>query len=666
LAFGGRQIFNRLSWTIRDNKRIGLVGPNGAGKTTLLKILTDRQEIDEGSIQLGGSTLGYLRQEVEESPDEQTVIGEALTAFEAVETLEEREHEILAELETEQDHTSEHYEKLLHDLDDVHQALHAADSHTARPRAESVLLGLGFEVDDLERELSTFSGGWRMRVALARLLLKAPDVLLLDEPTNHLDIDSIAWLETYLKAYSGTIVIVSHDRYVLDRLVNTTAELANGRLTEYAGNYSFYLTDRVLQRDIQRAGFVNQQKQIVEEERFIARFRSKASKARQVQSRVKALDKLVRIVEPERDGASISFRFPAPTRSARSVISLSNFTKVYPSPEGPIEVFRDADALTVERGNKIALIGRNGAGKSTLARMLGGTEPFEGERRLGREVDINFFAQHTADTLDPTDTVLEAVQRAAQGQNETQLRSILGAFLFRGDDAFKHVRVLSGGERSRVALAKTLVAPANFLILDEPTNHLDIASIDVLIEAMQQYTGTFAVVSHDRHFLDQVATEVWRVEDGGVAVYPGTYSEYRLHLEERQAQTSAASAAARQGQKARKNGKAKASPDKSKETGSEMKTAKPAPGPAGVVVANQYAKLSDFKLKRLHQQAEGSIIQAEEQKTEIENQLADPSLYADESASRKATEAYDKVVGRLEGLYADWETISEALSARTG
>lgn len=644
-----------MSWTIKDNKRIGLVGPNGAGKTTLLKVLTGEQDIDEGSIQLGGSTLGYLRQEAEEADIEQSVIEEALTAFENVEALEEREKEILASLDKETDHTTDFYEKLLHDLDDVHHALHAADAHTARPRAESVLMGLGFAADDLERPLSTFSGGWRMRVALARLLLKAPDVLLLDEPTNHLDIDSIAWLEAYLKAYNGTIVIVSHDRYVLDRLVTTTAEMASGGINEFAGNYSFYLTERVAQREIQRSAFVNQQKHIAEAERFIERFRAKATKARQVQSRVKMLEKLERLAEPESDGASISFRFPAPTRSARSVISLSRFTKVYPSEEGPIEVFRDADPLIVERGNKIALIGRNGAGKSTLARILGGTEPFEGERRVGREVDINFFAQHTADTLDPRDNIMEAVQRAATGQTETEIRSILGAFLFRGDDVFKPIQVLSGGERSRVALAKTLVAPANFLILDEPTNHLDIRSIDVLIGAMQQYSGTFAVVSHDRHFLDQVATEVWRVEDGGVQVYPGTYSEYRWHRE-RQEEASAEATKPARPVKAKKQKKSQAKP--------EVETVEvERPGPSDAAVA-KYAEMNTFNLRRLFEKTEASILETEERKSELEGRLSDPSLYGDESESQRATAAYEAVRSELEELYEKWESLSEVLGNR--
>ncbi|MBO6574911.1 MAG: ABC-F family ATP-binding cassette domain-containing protein [Rhodothermales bacterium] len=627
------------------------MGPNGAGKTTLLKVLTGQQDIDGGSIQLGGSTLGYLRQEVEESPDNQTVIEEALTAFENVEQLEAREKEILRALETETDHTTERYARLLHDLDDVHTALHAADAHTARPRAETVLLGLGFEVDDLERPLTTFSGGWRMRVALARLLLKAPDVLLLDEPTNHLDIDSIAWLEGYLKAYAGTIVIVSHDRYVLDRLVTTTAELAHGRVNEFAGNYSFYLTERVAQREIQRAAFVNQQKMIAETERFIERFRYKNTKATQVQSRVKQLEKLERIPEPEGDAASISFRFPSPTRSARSVVSLSTFTKVYETDEGSVEVFRDADPLTVERGHKIALIGRNGAGKSTLARMMGGTEPFEGERRVGRDVDINFFAQHTADTLDPADTVLEAVQRAARGQTETELRSILGAFLFRGEDVFKPVRVLSGGERSRVALAKTLVQPANFLILDEPTNHLDIRSIEVLIEAMQQYSGTFAVVSHDRHFLDQVATVVWRVEDGGVHVYPGTYSEYRWRMEQQKDRPPEPPPKP----KARKPKKKKPEPEP------VVEAPKPGASPEAV---SKYERMNTFNLRRLHEKTEASIMEAEERKSDLETRLGDPSLYADESASQEATRAYDAVREDLEALYEKWESLSEVLGSR--
>jgi ATP-binding cassette, subfamily F, member 3 len=582
-----------------------------------------------------------------------------LTAFENVEDLEATEQSILAELETEKDHTSGHYTNLLHRLDDVHTALHAADAHTAKPRAESVLAGLGFESETMERPMTSLSGGWRMRVALARMLLRSPDVLLLDEPTNHLDIDSIDWLESYLKSYSGTVVIVSHDRYVLDRLVTSTAELSNGRINDFAGNFSFYLTERVAQREIQQAAWVNQQKAIAEAERFIQRFRSKATKARQVQSRIKALEKLERIAPPDGDAAGISFRFPPPTRSGRSVVSFSTFSKVYDSPETPVTVFHNAEPLHIERGDKIALIGRNGAGKSTLARMIGGTEPFDGERRLGREVAITFFAQHTADSLDPADTVLEAVQRNASGQTETELRSILGAFLFSGEDAFKPVRVLSGGERSRVALAKTLVTPANFLILDEPTNHLDIRSIGVLIEAMKQYTGTFAVVSHDRHFLDQVATQIWRVEDGHVAVYPGTYSEYHWRMEQRSSGQTAAATAREPAKKTKKRAVAsKKQPVADTGQGRGSKTAK-AVGPG------RYRKLNDYQLRQVHLRAEASIVRGEKEKAELETTLADPSIYEDQAVAAKATQAYNDILEKLEKLYADWESISEMVAART-
>ncbi len=639
---------------MRDAVRIGLVGPNGAGKTTLLKVISGEITPDEGTVQQGSTTLGYLRQEVEESPAHRPVIEEAVDAFAEVRRLHEEEDRILLDLERETDHESKRYARLLEDLDRVHQALHAGEAHRARPRAEAVLAGLGFSADAMDEPLGTFSGGWRMRVALAKLLLRQPDVILLDEPTNHLDIDSIDWLETYLKSYPGTVVIVSHDRYFLDRMVDRIAELSRGRLSEYAGNYSYYLEARVERRTIQQAAFENQQKMIADTERFIERFRYKATKATQVQSRVKQLDKLERVVEPEADEAGIRFRFPEPRRSGRVVIELSRFSKTYDGEERRVEVFRDAGPLHIERGDKIALIGKNGAGKSTLARMLAGTEPFDGDLRLGKDVEMTFYAQHTADTLDPSETVLETVQRVAYGQSETEVRSLLGAFLFTGDDVFKPVRVLSGGEKSRVALARTLVRPANFLLLDEPTNHLDIRSIGVLIEALKQYTGTFAVVSHDRHFLDQVVTTVWRVEEGGVVVYPGTYSEY---LWKTRAPASAPAPVRSDPAPQRTQGTAPS-------TAPAPMLAQP-PSPAPVPSAdNPYAGLNDFKLRKAYRDVESRILEEEDRKSALEESLGDPSLYGNEKKSRQATEAYEKVKAVLESLYAEWEQVTDVLSQR--
>jgi ATP-binding cassette subfamily F protein 3 len=440
-------------------------------------------------------------------------------------------------------------------------------------------------------------------------------------------------------------------------MVNGVAELSRGQLTEYAGNYSFYLQERTIRREMQASSFLNQQKMIAETERFVERFRAKATKARQVQSRVKMLEKLERLLPPDSDEASISFRFPEPGRSGRTVIELSRFSKRYETREGIVDVFKDADPLSIERGDKVALIGRNGAGKSTLARMLAGTEPFKGDRKLGKDVDITFFAQHTADSLVGDDTVLEAVQRVAVGQTETQVRSMLGAFLFNGDDVFKRVQVLSGGERSRVALACTLVVPANFLLLDEPTNHLDIASISVLIEAMRQYSGTFAVVSHDRHFLDQVATRVWRVEDGTVHVYPGTYSEYLWRVRQEQEDAEQPKAAMARGIAMQSN--------------APVKPSKPAPAPSanqskatGTSDENPYRSLNTFKLRKTYRAAEADILKQEARKEELEALLADSNLYADGDRARETREEYDAIQERLKEAYAKWETLADALADR--
>jgi ATP-binding cassette, subfamily F, member 3 len=541
------------------------------------------------------------------------------------------------------------------------------DVHTMRPRTEAVLAGLGFEADELERPISTFSGGWRMRVALARLLLRRPDFLLLDEPTNHLDIESIAWLEAYLQKYDGTVVIVSHDRYFLDRMCTTTVELVNGQLTEYSGNYTFYLEERQERRILQQAAYDNQRKMIADTERFIERFRAKATKATQVQSRVKQLDKLERVAPPPSEAASIGFRFPEPPRSGRNVMQISTFSKTYTGDEGTVNVFDDAGPLVIERGDKIALIGKNGAGKSTLARILRGSEPFDGSRTLGHNVEMTYFAQHQAESLQPNATILDSLRADARGQGETQLRAIAGAFLFSGDDVFKPIGVLSGGERSRVALAKTLLHPANFLILDEPTNHLDMQSINVLIEALRQYTGTFVIVSHDRHFLDQVVNKIWRVGDGEVRQFIGNYTEYKWQIEHgTAARYEAAEAGAQQ-----KIDKAAAPPRVGGPKTKEQKRleaeerARKRQEPAVSMPASRNgggAARSDRELRDLYTKVERQILKAEERKKELEVRLADPELYSDADASRQATAAYEAIKNELAELYRQWEEVAEAIS----
>lgn len=666
VAFGGRFVLDDVTWTIKPGRRIGLVGPNGAGKTTLLRIIAGEQVPDAGTVSRSGSTtVGYLQQDVHEATSERTVLEEALRAFEKILALQAEEAAVTEAVAAADDHESESYLKLLHSLERIHTELATLEAHRIKDRAETVLAGLGFEVDELHRPLLTFSGGWRMRVALARLLLQEPDFLLLDEPTNHLDIDSIDWLENYLKTYRGTVTIVSHDRYFLDRMVTSIAELSAGKLTEYAGNYTFYLEDRVTRRMLQQASYENQQKEIADTERFIERFRYKASKARQVQSRIKQLEKLERIAPPPTDEASISFRFPEPLRSGRTVMELSRFSKTYSGPEGNVRVFEDTGPLTIERGDKIALIGKNGSGKSTLARILCGTEPFDGTRTLGYNVELTYFAQHQADTLRPDHTILEALREQARGQSETEIRSLLGAFLFTGDDVFKKISVLSGGEKSRVALARTLLRPANFLILDEPTNHLDIQSIRVLIEALSQYTGSFVIVSHDRHFLDQVVNKIWRADHGSVREFIGNYSEYSWQIQhgtisrlEPEARVPTITDTI-DGVDERVGGpKNKEQKRREAEERNRLYRESQAVSDLGLSL------LTTRQLRKKYEQLEAEILEKESEQAKIEDTLGNPDLYSDPDRAQATTAAYEAVKAELKELYNQWEKLADLLSTQ--
>jgi ATP-binding cassette subfamily F protein 3 len=675
LAFGGQVLFDGLSWTIPPRERIGLIGKNGAGKSTLLKIVTGQMRPDEGRVMVGGqTTVGYLEQDVQSLNSDASILEEALTAFEKIKRLEREELRITDELAAHPDHSDPEYERLLHLLESVHAQMTAGEAHRIKSKAEAVLTGLGFEADDMDRAVRTFSGGWRMRVALAKLLLRHPDFLLLDEPTNHLDIDSIDWLENYLKAYTGTVVMVSHDRYFLDRMVTSIAELAHGRIDHYAGNYAYYLEERGNRWELQRSAYENQQKEITQIERFVERFRYKASKASQVQSRVKMLDKMERVPPPPSDDATVDFRFPEPSRSGRVVLELSTFSKRYDTPEGVIEVFDRAGPLTIERGDKVALIGKNGAGKSTLARILNGAESFDGTRKLGHNVELSFFAQHQAESLRPKDTILESLRREAPMKSDGEIRSLLGTFLFSGEDAFKPISVLSGGEKSRVALARTLLHPANFLILDEPTNHLDTQSIAVLIEALKQYTGTLLVVSHDRHFLDQVSNRVWYVAGGDVHTYIGNYSEFRWQAEHGTQRNAALDGDALTGKKTASS----PSSESLKEGGSGPKT-----GPKTKVQKRREAEernrqyravqegrdlesegLSPHQLQQVYEETERQVVRKEERIAKIESELADPAIYDDADRVRELNISYEASRRELAELYEIWEDFAEQLAAR--
>jgi len=656
---------------IRIGKRYGLVGPNGAGKTTLLRLIAGEFPPDEGSIAYAGMSVGYLKQETEEVAAHLTVLDETMQAFAEILALEAEEHRLIEFMDTEPNHESDEYVKAMETFNSVHDQLQASEVHLIKPRTEAVLSGLGFKEEDFNRPLSTFSGGWRMRVALAQLLLRAPDVLLLDEPTNHLDIDSIDWLEEYLKAYPGTVVLVSHDRYFLDRMVNTTVELMQGQLTEYAGNYEFYLQDRIIRREHQKAAYVNQQKFIAETERFIERFRSKNTKATQVQSRVKSLAKLEKVAPPPADEAKISFRFPEPPRSGRTVIEFPQFSKSYASDTGaPIHVFDNAGPLRIERGDKIALIGKNGAGKSTFARMLLGAEPFDGERIEGYNVAMTFFAQHQAESLDRKQTPLDALRSMAESRSETELRTLLGAFLFSGDDVFKTIGVLSGGERSRVALARTLASPANLLVLDEPTNHLDIHSIGVLTEALRQYTGTFVLVSHDRHFLDKVVNKVWRVEDGAIRQFDGNFSDYQWQVEHGTAKAYTApsaenSSSAKAQTPASSSNTSPGGGPKTKEQ-KRLEAEERAKSRQKQIQKSQSksAGLNNFKLKNEYTRVTTELEKTEQQTKKLAALLADPDTFSNPSKGSKLLADFEAAQKNLVSLNKEWEDLASEMGTR--
>lgn len=514
---GSRALYDEANWHIKPGDKVGLIGANGAGKSTLLRLIVGQYMPTSGTISMAKDLkIGYLNQDLLSYHSDKSIVHVAMEAFERQNQLHAEIENLLKKLET------DYSDEILNKLSDKQMEFEALDGYNIEFRAHEILAGLGFSEEEQKRPLATFSGGWRMRVMLARILLQAPDILLLDEPTNHMDLPSIKWLENYLQAFEGAIVIVSHDRYFLDRIIKKTVESRKGKLTLYAGNYSFYLEEKAMRNEIQAGQFKNQQAKIKQEERLIERFRAKASKAKMAQSRIKALERMERVDDVDDDNPEVNFSFKFSKPSGRHVVTLENISKSYPN----LEILRNTSAL-IEKGDKIALIGANGKGKSTLLRIVADADTnFEGNAIKGHNVSQTFFAQHQLEALHLENSIIAEMQAFAPKHTETELRSILGCFLFTGDDAFKKIKVLSGGEKSRVALAKALTADANFLVLDEPTNHLDMASVNILIQALQQYEGTFIVVSHDRYFLDNVANKIWFIENKEIKEYPGTYQEY--------------------------------------------------------------------------------------------------------------------------------------------
>ena len=522
VQFTGVTLFDNVTFNINDRDRIGLVGKNGAGKSTLLKILCRQQEPETGTVIIAtGQTVGYLPQEM--IPDTVgTVIQETMTAFEEIVELERRQETLSQDVATRTDYDSQEYGRLLSQLHEVTERISMLGGSNRREMAEKVLLGLGFRHDDFDRLVAEFSGGWQMRVELAKLLLRNPDILLLDEPTNHLDIESIQWLENYLSTYFGAVVLVSHDRTFLDHITKRTIEITAGKIYDYHVPYSEYVEQMQARRASQMAQLTNQQRQVAQIEAFIERFRYKATKSKQVQSRVKMLEKMDEIVVDEVSTESIRFRFPPAPHSGKIVLEANNLGKAY----GDNQVFDKVDFL-VTSGSRLAFVGRNGEGKSTLAKIIvGEINDYTGSFRLGHQVQIGYYAQNQAAMLDGEKTVFETIDDAAVGDIRPKIRSILGSFLFDNDDIDKKVKVLSGGEKARLALAKLLLTPCNLLVLDEPTNHLDMDSKDILKNALIQYEGTLIVVSHDRDFLQGLTDSLFEFRDGAVHEFKGDIFEF--------------------------------------------------------------------------------------------------------------------------------------------
>src|ERR671934_361081 len=549
-SFGDRVLFDHVTWQITDRERVGLCGPNGAGKTTLLRMMAGLDEPDSGAIlKPAALTVGYLPQDGLTHAG-RTVFDEAASAFGELLSIKAEMHALEERLGDASIPDSEH-DAMLHRYSDLQDSFRLREGYSIELKTATVLQGLGFKTSDFDNPTETFSGGWQMRIALAKLLLGQPNLLLLDEPTNHLDLEARNWLEEYLNAYPHAVILVSHDRYFLDAVVTRIADLTLRTLTDYFGNYSRYLVEHEARIEQLRKAKHEQDEEVARVKMFIDRFRYKATKAAQVQSRIKMLEKVVPIeVPPERK--KIHFTFPACAKSGRTVLELKHARKAY----GDLVVFKDA-TLHIDRGDRIALVGHNGAGKSTLMRMLSAEEaPDSGRRAEGHHVVMQYFAQDEATRLDPQPTVYETLETGSPQHMVAAIRNILGGFLFSGDDVYKPVRVLSGGERTRLAVARMLLRPSNTLLLDEPTNHLDLDSKDVLLDALVDYGGTLIFVSHDRYFVERLATKIIEVGNGTALVYPGTYKEFLWHKEHRQDPPRQE----RQERRERQDGKAKRGP----------------------------------------------------------------------------------------------------------
>ncbi len=632
-SYGGQTLFDELDWFIPEGERIGLVGPNGAGKTTLFRIIVGQESCDGGRVVLHGKRrIGYLPQEIDVHSS-RSVLDEVIEGRAEVLDAERQVERLRQDLEDTPD--GPRHEALALRFAEAEARYAMLGGYTLRPDAERILSGMGFSNEAMRRPLDTFSGGWQMRALLSRLLLAAPDLLLLDEPTNHLDLPSVEWLESFLRTYPGTVILISHDRYFLNRMVTRIAELTPRGVNVYVGNWDDYIEGRAERLEQQQKAAAQQQRQIAHLEAFVERFRAKATKAKQAQSRLKQLEKIDRIEVDPGNTRHIAFRFAQPPRSGRDVLDLRHARKAY----GSNVVYSDI-SFRVERGEKIALVGPNGAGKTTLFKMIAGVERLDaGELLVGHNVTISYFAQHAVDALDLNHTVLEAMMSNVSDEAAPRVRGILGAFLFSGDAVNKKVRVLSGGEKNRLALARMLLEPRNLLLLDEPTNHLDVQSCDVLEDAIQSFEGTVCFISHDRHFINAVANRVVHVEDGRLDDYQGDYEYYRWKRDQ-----DAAAALQSDGAAAATTGSRK----DSKRRKHELRQQKS-------------AEMGD--LKKRFDAAEEAIARAEKEKAAILASLSDPAIYNDGGKVRDLNKRSAQLDDTLEELFLTWEELGSQIQS---
>jgi ATP-binding cassette subfamily F protein 3 len=629
--FGARVIVSDATWHIQPGERIGLIGYNGTGKSTLLKVLVGQYTPSKGTVEKGKDTsIGYLHQDLLSFDTNESITEVALGAFERVKELEKEIETLGIELEA----NPEDNDLLIKYTDALHE-IDVLDGYNINHKAEEVLHGLGFTTKDLARPYKEFSGGWRMRVLLAKMILQQPDVLLLDEPTNHLDLPSIEWLEKYLLHYKGSVVIVSHDKFFLNKMVNKIVEVYQQQLHFYTGDYEYYEIEKEQRIEIQQRAFENQQDYIRQQEKFIERFKAKASKAAQAQSIQKRLDRLDVIDDVQIERPNIRINFAVDKTPGKVLVDLKGISKSYPT----LTILENAFA-EIERGDKIALIGANGKGKSTLLRIVAGMEEYDGERVWGHNVDESFYAQHQLESLNLNNTILQEVQECGTKKTDLELRALLGCFLFGGDDVDKRIKVLSGGEKARVALTKTIISKANFLMLDEPTNHLDMVTVELLAEALTKYDGTIILVSHDRYFISKTANKIWEIEDEKIIEFKGSYQEW-VEWKERMAKQKAANPDASKA----------AVKEEKKSVKQEVITKAPEPNTA----IDKDLQKQIQKLQKALAQLEHNIETLNKEKEAIELQMADPAIYSDTNKFQVIEKSYHDKNALIRSMNKEYE-----------